>query len=223
MEWIFDNLQLIIVVAGVIAYWFNQRAREKAGQDADYDQDGVPDVRGRPLGGGDGHPAPPLSRQAGDIDQEERARRIREEIMRKIAERRGQAAPPLPEPPRLDPFQPVFREEENPAPVRRVETQPAPPPLPPPLVGDFDQAALERQRRLAEEFERLEEQRAAARRAAQQARHVDPWDQPKLSGAAPAGGANLGGRSIAADLRDPRALRRAFLLREILSPPAALR
>ena len=48
MNWVLDHLQIIIVVAGAIAYWINQRAREKAGQEADYDEDGIPENRPAP-------------------------------------------------------------------------------------------------------------------------------------------------------------------------------
>lgn len=224
MDWIFDNLQLILVVAGAIAYWLNQRAREKAGQEADYDQDGIPEHRPPPLERSPGREiAGPLARQAGDLDQEERARRIREEIQRKIAERRGQAVPPvLAEPPRLPPIleRPVFREEAE-APYSRSE--PTPPPMPQaPAQAYSDSAALERQRRLAEEFERLEEQREAARRAAAAARAASREAAP-VYGAAPVVGAMLGLRSVGEELRDPRALRRAFVLREVISPPVGLR
>ena len=34
MDWVFDNLQVLLVIAGVIAYWVNQRRREKAGEEA---------------------------------------------------------------------------------------------------------------------------------------------------------------------------------------------
>jgi len=216
MAWILDHLQIIIAVAAAIAYWINQRAREKAGQEADYDEDGIPE--NRPVS----RELSPANRDGTDPDQEERARRIREEIQRKIAERRGRAPGSAPaEPPsvpRLDPFRPVFQEE----------SRPAPPPLRPPepatpretVAAYDDSAALERQRRLAEQMEALEERRREARRVAAQA----------LSGeAAPAVGVSssrtsaLGTRGVAAELRDPRALRRAMVLREVLAAPVALR
>ncbi len=170
-----------------------------------------------------------MSRPNYDPDQEERARRIREEIQRKIAERRGKAASPAAAPPpplpRFDPFRPVFQEEARPTPppLRRSETAGIPPLRPPepssarePVPVHDDSAALERQRRLAEQMEQLEEQRVAARRAARQMGN-DP-----ASGSATTGGA-IGGRSVAVELRDPRALRRAFVMSEVLSPPIALR
>lgn len=223
MDWIFDNLQLIIVIAGAIAYWINQRAREKAGQEADYDEDGIPEKRPTPpLQRSETRELTPASRDGGNFEQEERARRIREEIQRKIAERRGQAVPPpMPASPRIDPFRPVFQEEAAPVPppLRRVEP-PTPPPLrPEPVVVYDDSAAIDRQRRLAEELERLEEQRREARRVATQVRA----DTAAPAGSRASGAGAIGTRSVAAELRDPRSLRRAFVLREVLSEPVALR
>jgi hypothetical protein len=220
MKWVFENLQLILVIAGAIAYWLNQRAREKAGEDADYDGDGLPENR----------PArrelTPANRDGSDPDQEERARQIREEIRRKIAERRGQVAPAPEAPPplpRFDPFRPVFQED----------AAPVPPPLRPAepetvrevVVVQADSSALERQRQLAEQLEQLEAQRREASRQA--ARLQEERDRARAHSAdrsaSPPAGAVLGSRSVAAELRDPRALRRAFVLREVLSAPVALR
>ena len=217
MNWILEHLQIIIAVAVAIAYWLNQRAREKAGEEADYDEDGVPENR----------PAPRMEtrglsssrRDGGDPDQEERARRIREEIQRKIAERRRGQAPAAPPPlPNFDPFRPVFQEEAPP-----VATPPPRPAFAPPVVeaAPFeDTAALERQRRMAEELERLEEQRREARRRANQVRAETEKAAAAASSAATAA---FGVRGVTAELRDPRALRRAFVLREVLSAPMALR
>jgi len=220
MNWVFEHLQIIIVVAGAIAYWINQRAREKAGQEADYDEDGVPERRAAPRA--ETRELSPVNRDGADIDQEERARRIREEIQRKIAERRGRApgsAPAAPPPvPRFDPFRPVFQEEVRPTPL---PLRPAEPPTPREPVSAYDDsAALERQRRLAEQMEELEEKRLEARRVAAQARS---GDAPSSGESSTAGRGGLGTRGVAAELRDPRALRRAIVLREVLSAPVALR
>ena len=218
MDWIFKNIEVVLVIAGAIAYWINQRAREKAGQEADYDEDGVPENRPAPRA--ETRELSPVNRDGGNIDQEERARRIREEIQRKIAERRGQASAPAAPPPmpRFDPFRPVFQEQ----------ARPVPPPLRPPepatargpAVAYDDSAALERQRRLAAQLEELEYRRREARRVAAQARF---GETASAGSTAPAGGITLGARGVAAELRDPRALRRAFVLREVLAAPVALR
>lgn len=219
MKWVFENLQLILVIAGAIAYWLNQRAREKAGEEADYDGDGIPENR----------PArrelTPANRDGTDPDHEERARQIREEIRRKIAERRGQAAPapeaPPPPLPRFDPFRPVFQEDAAPVPppLRPVETAP----VREIVVAQADDSALERQRQLAEQLERLEEQRREARRQAARMQEERARAASAARAAAAPAGAALGVRGIGAELRDPRALRRAFVLREVLGAPVASR
>lgn len=222
MNWVLDHLQIIIVVAGAIAYWINQRNREKAGQEADYDEDGIPENRPAPRA--ETRELSPRNREGTDIDQEERARRIREEIQRKIAERRGQAhapsAPAAPPPPlpTFDPFRPVFQEEARPLPPPLRPPEPVTPREP--VAAYDDTAALERQRRLAEQMEQLEEQRREARRAAQRA--FDSTEQQAAT-TQTAQAAGLGARLLSAELRDPRTLRRAFLMREVLDAPVALR
>ena len=218
MKWVFENLQLILVVAGAIAYWLNQRAREKAGEEADYDGDGVPE--NRPVR----RELTPANRDGSDPDQEERARQIREEIRRKIAERRGQAAPAPEAPPplpRFDPFRPVFQEDAAPVspPLRPAE----PETVREVVVVQADSSALERQRQLAEQLEQLEAQRREARRQAARLQEERALVASVDRSASLPAGAGIGSRSVAAELRDPRALRRAFVLREVLSEPVALR
>jgi hypothetical protein len=217
MSWIFEHIQLVLVVAGVIAYWLNQRAREKAGQEADYDEDGVPENRPnarRP----DARELSPASRDGSSPEADERVRQIQEEIRRKIAERRGQVAPPpIPMPEREQPVrqsQPPER-EPAPAPVREREREV--------ITAYDDTAALERQRRLAEQLEELESRRREARMAAQA---VSAGAGSRTEGAfalAKEVSPGAGLRSLTAELRDPKALRRAMVLREVLGGPVALR
>lgn len=135
MGWILENLQLIIVVAGAVAYWLNQRRREKEGQDADYDGDGNPEVRG------------PVAPNADAMEEAERTRRIQEEIRRKILERRTGGMPgPVEEVREVPGWQ-----GEGP----RPRTLAVPPPL--------DEAVLARQRALQEQLDALEVKRAATR------------------------------------------------------------
>lgn len=87
MDLILDNLQLLLVIAGSVAYWLNQRRREKSGESADYDEDGIPENR------------PTVALNADAMEEEVRTRRIQEEIRRKIEERRsGGASAPVPPP-----------------------------------------------------------------------------------------------------------------------------
>lgn len=222
MDWVWDNLQLIIIIAGGIAMWLNQLRREKNGEPADYDGDGIPDNRVPPRA--ETRELTPSSRDGSNPAQDERVRQIQEEIRRKIAERRSQAAPPpMPAPvPAPEPWhraEPVFREEPM---------TPSPPPMPAPTVREVvvhdDQAALERQRQMAGQLAELEARRQEARRAARVLResktaapsHSEVWSTP-------ASAAVAGGQALAVELGDPRALRRAMVLREVLDPPVALR
>ncbi len=208
MSWILDNLQLLIVIAGAVAWWLNQRAREKAGKSADYDADGTPEAP--PRGGFE------------DAELAERTRRIREEIERKIAERRraggGYTEPSRPTATALEP-----------PPARPVS--PPPTPEPPPLIREVvvrtqaRQASmmaarraaeiLEQQAAMAEQLKQAEEMKAAAqRRVAYEARVT-------ADGGAVARTAVRG--SLLHDLHEADSLRRAFILREVLGPPVGLR
>lgn len=234
MDWIRDNLQLIIVVAGSIAVWLNNRQREKQGMPADYDEDGVPDGA-RPPARPEARELAPVSRDGTDPEQDERVRRIQEEIRRKIAERRGQGAPPPmppPEPRSLgdllgEPFRPVFQETPPPLPKPVARAEPAPASVE--VDAYADEAALERQRSLAEQMRQLEERRREnVQAAAASSRGVSAAaGSASARGAvpvAPGGGAGVGGGgSLAGELRDPRALRRAMVWREVLGAPVGLR
>lgn len=191
MHWIFDNLQLLIVVAGAVAYWLNQRKREKEGQDADYDGDGIPERRGT------------VAPNADALEEEERTRRIQEEIRRKILERRS-GTPPVAIP------EPVteFREQSG---WREQESRPKPPVVTPPLLDD---GVLARQRSLQEQLQALEARRAAAKTRTA----FPPAPAERVRGATRATLPEL-----VTSLRDPAAIRRAIVLREVLGPPVSLR
>jgi hypothetical protein len=212
VDWVFDNLQVILVVAGVIAYWVNQRRREKAGEEADYDGDGIPENR-------------PVRKDLDGQDPEadDRARRIQEEIRRKILERRGEGVPDAPPP------------LPSPTPAPTPDPMRSPPPVAGGSLGDLlrraieevrdpeaesraaaEQAARERQRQMLEQMRELEVQAQTAReeqialRAAASARAF-PAQRVRSRSA------------LAAELRDPETLRRAILFREVLGPPVGLR
>jgi hypothetical protein len=225
MQWVFDNIQIIIIVAAVIASWLNNLRKTPGGGPApgrQFDDDGEPS-------------APPT--EADDL-----TRRIQEEIRRKIAERRGETAPDA-----APPFQP------EPAPPLHAEpsaTEPPPVPVGPtasPRTGETEWDV--RQRQLREELQRqaaeraamaappelpasteltedeedaLARQRALAERLAalEQARQRATATAAGLTGVGPAA---RGVRNLRGDLRDPVALRRAIVLNELLGPPAALR
>lgn len=227
MDWILDNLQLILVVAGSIAVWLNNRQREKQGLPADYDEDGVPD-NAQPTARPEVRELAPVSRDGTDPEQDERVRRIQEEIRRKIAERRGQGAPPPvppPEPRNLgdllgDPFRPVFQETPPPLPKPVARAEPVPAPVE--VDAYADEAALERQQALAEQMRQLEERRREAVRAAAHARGAGAAAGSSAARAAESVAPAVGG-GLVGEFRDPRALRRAIVWREVLGEPVGLR
>jgi len=203
MRWALEHFQVIVAVAGVIAYWLTQRQREKQGQPAESAGDGVPDNR----------PQPALQGAGEDWD---RTRRIQKEIRRKIAQRRGE---PVPSGEAAQPQAPARREEASPPvfqdPVqemmREIQKRFAPPPEP-----VIDQEALARQRELDERLKALEVERAAvsqrvAQIAAMRASEPERTAQPVIS------------EGWLTGLRDTDGLRRAIVLREIIGPPVGLR
>lgn len=78
MRWLFDNPQLLLLIAGAVAYWLTQRRQQKElRRDAEQE----------------------LGREPTADEMGERMRRIQEEIRRKIEERAGPGLPPaLPRP-----------------------------------------------------------------------------------------------------------------------------
>lgn len=206
MRWFLEHIQVVIAVAGIIAWWINQRRREKEGQSADYDGDGTPERN--------------PGTEPYDDDQ---ARRVREDIRRKIAERRGLATPPAlaPEPPPVVPM-PASR-EEAPPPVFQDPLQdmlkelqrrlaPVVEPATPPPEPEIDRAALERQREIEARYRELEARRARTLAQAEAIRIEQPSTAPTTSGAA-----------WLVELRNAKNIRHAIIARELLGPPAGLR
>lgn len=186
MDWIADHIQLVIAAAAAFAYWLNAR-KQQEDEDAE----------------------PTNERQFRDESQEaaeeaERARRIREEIRRKITERSSGGSPQVPRPvagpppliPTLDVDPPVFAPETPRQPL-------------------IDTAMLEQQRRLREQLEEA----ARTKRRAQEIRQGLPGKRTKQAATAPA----LAGGGLRADLQNRASLRRAVVLREVLGPPVGLR
>lgn len=168
---------------------------------------------------------------ADESAEQRRVREIQERIRRTIAERRGGLAPSSPPPlmqpapradvsprqevPPLDPFGGTVGRLLGEMQRRMEENQTAE--TPPPPVRE-DGAVLERQQQLAEKMRVLEETRVAAQRRAAQLAVATKAE-------AATGGAvrTLARGNLLADLREPESLRRAFVLREVLGPPVALR
>jgi hypothetical protein len=143
-----------------------------------------------------------------DPDLAERTRRIREEIQRKI-EQRARAYTQTP-PPEVGP-EPVAPAVE----MREARPrQPEPPPLARAAAARFESeqtaGILAQQAALSERLRQVTEMKAAG---AGRARN-EPQASTTLEAAR---------GTLAEDLRSPEALRRAFILREVLGPPVALR
>ena len=205
MDWIFDNIWVVIAIAAVIAKVVQATRGQKSGAS--------------------GEPPPPAKEyEFKDPELAERTRKIREEIQRKIAERRGQytqpAAPLSPRPT----ITAAERSAEATTPpagtlpnilleVLQSKLEPVRAPVPPRTLVP---AEAERPADLMDRLRASEAIRAAAateRRIASAAAAADR-EGPALQAARAA---------VLEDLGSPAALRRAFVLREVLGPPVALR
>jgi hypothetical protein len=222
MDWIKDNLQLILAIAGAIAYWLNARKKDQAGEPADYDGDGEPD--NRPQSGRS------LHEQDDTSLHDENTRRIQEEIRRKIAERQGGGGlRPIAEAESLPPSLPVSQ-GGAPAPVARQQPAVRRREVAAPYAMDDTQratvereaaAVLESQRALAEQLAMLNQRRAETGRSARAMRENVEW---ATAAASAAGRARMpDDASLLSDLRNARSLRKAIVMREVLGTPVALR
>ncbi len=202
LEWLTKHAFTLVIIAGVVA----QLIKAVRGQKGD---DEAP-------------PAPPEERSFQDPELAERTRRIREDIQRKIAERRRAATgyeTPTPPPVAEPPPQWAYDEPEAAPPpvVRQVVVERAPEPVhvsASRAEAQRQAEILEQQAALAEKMRELELMKAAAvRRNEFERATADTQTESKVA----ARGALLD------DLRKRDALRRAFVLREVLGPPVALR
>lgn len=135
-----------------------------------------------------------------------RTRKIREEIQRKIEQRaRGYAneQPTLP-----------HDEQEPPPVIREVVVAPVPVRASSRLDTQRQAEILEEQASLMEKLREAESMKAAAlKRREFEAATADHTDEVRSATRS----------TVLGDLRNPEALRRAFILREVLGPPVALR
>lgn len=193
MDWVLEHLQLIIFIAGTIAWWLNQRARQKAGESADYDGDGTPEA--------------PAQGEFTDPDLADRTRKIREEIQRKIEERRRAAGGYREAPP-------------DPAPVRPAAPVVLPPVISAPAASQF---TVEESRRKAE----ILQQQADWESRLAQARELKEATQKRVAFETQLSAEKIRSKqrhaALVEDLHHPDTLRRAVVLREVLGPPLALR
>lgn len=200
MRWLLENPQLLFIVGGAIAFWLNQRRKEK--QNREIEQE--------------------LAREPTEDEMAERTRRIQEEIRRKIAERQGQAMPPP-----LAPVETVRREAlpELPATPPPLPTAR---PLVVSMEDSPGAAELERvmdeQRSYAEQLDRLaaaERKRAASDPALPTPISMAAYAVAEAAAASPVR-APRRTDGIFALVHDRDSLRRAIVLREVLGAPKAL-
>lgn len=173
--------------------------------------------------GGDSDDATPSWRPAEqDPDVAAREREIRENLRRKIMERRQQSegGAPAPTPPVLNRDEPVAHsvEPQSPPPIRKMK---------PVNAGDFSwdasgnmyetqmQAQLERIAETKRQAERLQKQALASDQKVKQ-----QWGQSKER--APRSSGLLTG-SVRSTLKNPGAARTAFVYSEVLGKPISLR
>lgn len=200
MDWILDHLQIIIAIAGAIAYWLNARKKEKAGEPADYDGDGKPDTLQQDRRS--------LREQTDPAQHDDNTRRVQDEIRRLIAERNRSEGRPGPVP--------IPVEQPTPPPLRRREPEPAAYAEARREEAERESAAvLERQRGLADQFAELQARRAEATREAKAV-----WTAKPEPTAVTARGGDV---SLLRELRNARSLRKAVVLREVLGTPVGLR
>jgi len=202
MDWLFDNLRVVILVI-VIAVWVLKAVAGNKGRG---------DVR---TGSG---PA------TEDPAEAERTRQIQEEIRRRIlARQRGEVAPagPASTPPPLPVFPAARREDDEDNDPNYAGEGPH---VPMPTAAahrqaDAAQAAiLEQQRLLADQLHALRMARAAGG-------SITPASPIQLSERAAARIATHERscrRELLRDLQSPTSIRRAILLKEILGAPLAL-
>jgi hypothetical protein len=194
MKWLLENPWVLIVIAGLVAQVLKalqkgQGAETEAPAKQEYEFD--------------------------DPELAERTRKIREEIRRKIEQRRGGANQPQPASPVVitpspEATPPVL---QLPRVIREV-LAPEPVPAPVPVLASAQAEEMERQNTMLVQLREAEFMRqAAAQRIAFEATTADtrPAELAQTRAA------------LLDDLREPAALRRAFILREVLGPPIALR
>jgi hypothetical protein len=184
-----DHLQLVLAVAGALAWWLSQRKQAQAGEDET--------------------PPPHQEQTFDDPELAARTRKIREEIQRKIAERaRGYRTE--------QPTLPLDHEAEPPL-VREVVVRQSPP------ASQRGTSRAESQR----QAEILEQQATLAERL-HEAQLMKASALKRMEFEAATADHSAAARTqtrttVMDDLKNPAALRRAFILREVLGPPVALR
>ena len=191
MDWILDHLWVLLAAAGAIAQMLI-KSKSQGKEDTE---------------------APPQEKNSEEQRLADQTRRIREEIQRKIVQRRRGAASlerqsesvaePDPEMGRDVPplVQQIFT---TPRQAREMTSH---------VEAQHQAEILERQATLAEQLAQAVAMKASLQKRTTFETNISESDATN----------DRSRRALVGELRDPAALRRAFVLREILGPPVALR
>jgi len=193
-------MQVVIVIASAFAWWLNQR---RGGTEEE-------------------PPESTLERDRGEYDELRRRKMIQDDIRRKIAERRGEAVPMEQErrsSPQPSPVKPA--EPEIPPFLRDLMGMPeAPPKRQPPPMPEFAPVS-DRQSRMEAELRELEKKRKEAEALVAHVRSSAKAKQRRAADTS--NSSNMSDRDWLAALRNPKSVRRAIILREILGKPVGLK
>jgi len=193
MDWVLENIRLIIIVGGAIAYWLNQRRKAREEQES-----------------GDAPPSQPFNQDDPFGEDTERTRRVQEEIRRKILERMGGGmTPPVVAAP------PVLQKTVSAQPQQPKVIAPRQPERTEEQWVASDLAMLEHQQQLAARLHELQTQRRDL--ADPSAAFAKKTEQTMSAAKVAVPG------TLLADLRSPASARRAILMREVLGTPVGLR
>lgn len=194
LQWMLDNAFAVVIVGGVLLQLLQAVMKKKRGEETPSSEE------------------QPKEYEFEDPELAERTRKIREEIQRKIAQRqRGgaeQDAEPAPAP--------AAYEAEAPPPIIRevVAQRPVMPTAGTRLDMQRQAEILEQQAAWAEKLQEAQRLKASAlKRTEYEAATADRSQAART----------VSRVGVLDDLRSPAALRRAFILREVLGPPVALR
>jgi hypothetical protein len=209
MEWLLENFGKLLPIVLMVLYFLLNKGRKSEDDE----------VQGAEPEG---------------VDQDERVRRIQDEIRRRILERqRGESPQPAVEPPVLVEERPLHgsetgdfhKQEAGPAPVHRPDWQ---------EQEEASRLVLERQAKLAERLAQARRQAASTSPVmAGDIQSANPILSSPLTSRSPStmgrvairtgGVINPLRRTLLSDLAGPNGLRRAVLLREVLGEPVGMR
>jgi hypothetical protein len=199
MEWVFDNLKLVIFAIVIVVY-------------------AIKAMRGKADASGT-HPTTSHTPEAGgDPAEAERTRQIQEEIRRRILARQRGEEPSTPPPLVVVREAPPVHAPRKDEWTDEPETPASPPPLPATAYAQPSEATavLEQQRALEEKLRLVRLTRDAARAG------IPALAQPNARFGS-TDRATAAQRALRHDLAHPTSLRRAILLREVLGEPVGLR